>query len=477
MALLLIGVVALAAVAWWVGARMQSPDQAAARAAPPEPSAVTIPIERRVLSATVITRADVVPASSVEVTGPSGDAAGAAAVVTGVFVDRGDAVVAGARLIEVSGRPVFVFAGGTPAYRALRPAMVGSDVAQLQAGLEVLGCDAGASGVYDEATKVCVERLYIDAGYQPMRSSLTETADLAAAEAAVVDAEDALAVAELTLWNAAQPPADSAVAAARSAVNDAQRALDTATGEGADARPAREALDVARASLAELIAPPDTAIQVLAVEQQQRAVERARHALAELQAVSGAIVPFGEVVFVDGLPARVAAMNAVVGVTPVTDLAAQPLVVVASPDLRAHISIPQGDRALVQPGTAVELLDEATGRTVVGTVASIGNELEPLAASPVPAYPAVVDAELPPDWSGRNLRATFSGASTETDVLVVPLAAVTSDAAGATRVQIARGDGTLDTVKVTTGLVAGGYAAVAPTETGALDVGDQVVIG
>lgn len=418
--------VALAAVAWRVGASVRSPDQAAAEAAPPEPSAVTAAVERRVLEATVITRADVLPTTSVDITGPSADAeAGGTGVVTGVYAARGEEVTAGARVIEVSGRPVFVFAGTTPIYRTLRPGMSGTDVAQLQAGLAQIGCNAGDSATFDDPTKACVDRLYTDAGYQTVRSSPTETADLNAADAAVVDAEDALAIAEV-----------------------ARRA-----------------------------APAGSELEQLAVEQQRRSLDRARRALAELWAVSGPVVPFGEVVFVPSLPARVDAVGAGVGASSAPDLSGQPLMIISSSDLQAHISVPQTDRDLVRVGTAVELLYEATGETLNGTIVSLGDELESSETSAVPAYPAVVDAEFPAGWSNLNLRATLTSASTDGEVHVVPLAAVTSSADGQTRVQVERTDGALDTVDVTTGLAADGFVVVEPVGKKLLEAGDRVVVG
>ena len=260
-------------------------------------------------------------------------------------------------------------------------------------------------------------------------------------------------------------------------MNDAQRALDTATASGGDTGPAREALTVARASLAELTAAPDTALAQLTVDQQRRALERAEAALVEVQAASGPVVPFGEVVFIDAVPARVDAVRAVVGAAPSGDQASGSLVIVSSPDLQAHISIPQTDRGLVHEGATVELLYEATGETITGTIVSIGDELEPSATSAIPAYPAVVDADFPATWSQLNLRATLTSASTEQEVLVVPLAAVTSAADGSTRVQTQRADTTLATVAVTTGLTADGYVEVTPDEPGALDAGDRVVVG
>ena len=46
-------------VAWWVASRVQSPEQAAARASEPVASWVAVGVERRVLSSTVVVRGDV----------------------------------------------------------------------------------------------------------------------------------------------------------------------------------------------------------------------------------------------------------------------------------------------------------------------------------------------------------------------------------------------------------------------------------
>ncbi len=555
----LLAVVGGSAAAWVLGSRVQSPDQAAARAAAPVPSLVTAPVELRVLSSTVITRADVVPTVSTTVTAPTLDVQGGAGsgIVTGVFVSRGDQVQAGDRVVEVAGRPVFVFLGATPAYRAMRPGMSGGDIAQLQVGLSAGGCEAGGSGIYDGATKACVAQLYADGGYVAMRSSSDEIAKLTAARSAVTDAEDALAVAENTLRLAAAPAPVGQVSAAKTAVNEAQRMHDAAVRDqpsliaratqaasdnvastadvlqatkdtlmelkaAPDSMAAQistaqaavndaqrihdaavrdqpwliaeatraasdnvastaDALQAAKDTLAETQALPDTSIQQLAVDQQLAAVERARRTLADFEAVSGPVVQFGEVVFVPQLPARVDSVGAVVGNQAAQQDPAQAgpgsLLVLASPTLEAHVAIPQTTRSLVQEGTTVELLYEATGETATGTVRSVGDELTTAATSGVPSYPAVVDAELPKGWSGLNLRATFTAATTDHKVLVVPAAAVSSSADGQTRVQAERADGTLDTVVVTTGLSADGFVQVIPKDQAQLAAGDRVVVG
>ena len=49
----------LAVGAWIAGAQIRSPAQVAAETAPPDPSAITVPVERRTLSSEVIVRGTV----------------------------------------------------------------------------------------------------------------------------------------------------------------------------------------------------------------------------------------------------------------------------------------------------------------------------------------------------------------------------------------------------------------------------------
>lgn len=563
----LVVLTALGVGAWLVGSRVQSADQAAARAAPPTPSRVTSEVESRVLASTIIMRGDVVPALSVPVNGPT-LADEAAGVVTGVFVQQGDELTSGDRLLEVSGRPVFVFEGATPVYRALRPGMTGADVGQMQAALVGGGCDAGDSETYDEATKQCVEAFYTDAGYAALRGSDTEIADLADAERAVADATDRLAIAQNAQASAAVGPVPADIAAADAALGDAQRAYDNAVAEqprlmadavagvdaalvgmnavlaggGADdagtpssggeqgvdsqgsaegsgngaasgssdrftaAEALREAVDnvadagdegsdavaaatdtltSAKAAVDALAEPSDVSVEQLAVDQATAAVERSRQDLADLEAVSGAIVPFGEIVFVTELPARVDDLNAGVG-QGLGDSGAEAagqgastssLATLASPELQVDVPIALSSSDLIAEGMEVELLDEQSGETAQGTLRSIGTNVVEAATSGAPSYPGVIDADVPDDWSGKNLRVTFTTAATEGPVLVVPVAAVLSSPSGATYVQVEADDRTVRTVDVDTGVSADGFVAVTARGDGSLSDGDRVVVG
>jgi peptidoglycan hydrolase-like protein with peptidoglycan-binding domain len=81
--------------------------------------------------------------------------------------------------VEVAGQPLFVFEGSVPAYRDLAPGDSGTDVAQLQAGLESLGYSIGSdtSGVYGAGTEGAVAAYYQAIGYPVPKVSVGPKAD------------------------------------------------------------------------------------------------------------------------------------------------------------------------------------------------------------------------------------------------------------------------------------------------------------
>ena len=88
------------------------------------------------------------------------------------------------------------------------------------------------------------------------------------------------------------------------------------------------------------------------------------------------------------------------------------------------------------------------------------------------------DEDLPDTLAGTNVRVTMTAASTDTEELVVPLAAVSSGADGSTRVNIidpATNEPVV--VTVTAGLSAGGFVAITPATPDALSVGSDVIVG
>lgn len=524
----LVALVAVAGAGVVIGSRVQSPEQAAANAAAPAASWITAPVEFRVLSQTVITRGDVRPQVATQVGAPS--SVEGTPVLTDAAVAAGDEVVEGARLVEVSGRPVFVMQGEVPVYRSLRPGMSGADVSQLQEAFTRLGFTPETDGVYGPATKDAVAAFYADAGYDPVPASETEAADLLTAQQGLADADAAVTgqpgsvvTQAESARNQAQRTLNDAQAAQASEVALATQARDIAVAErdrvagDPDAAPgeldqarlaasqaqaqfdqtvratqdavdgAQEGLRTAELALNEATAAGDTSAAQAQLDAAVEARSRAQAAVDALAAASGATVAQGEIVFVPTLPAHVQQATTTLGdldsdAATGTGSTANDLVTLAGGDLVVTMSLRPDQVELVRVGMDAELLDEQTNTAYPATISEIADTAV-TGADGQTGYPAVlttVDA-LPDTLSGANLRVTITAASTDTASLVVPLAAVSSTADGSTEVSTLRAEAGPDTapvaVAVTTGLSADGYVAVEPVDPNALSADVLVVVG
>src|ERR671919_1784295 len=172
-----LALMAAAAVGGWVaGSRIESPAEVAARTAPPTPSPILVPVERRVLSSDVITRGTArfgSPQPIVIVPSALKPKAGGITKLPSpnAHVKEGDV------LLTASGRPLFALQGEGPAYRDLVPGISGDDVRQLERGLKRLGFDPGPiDGTYDEQTSAAVAAWYSRAGWQPLRATTEQLA-------------------------------------------------------------------------------------------------------------------------------------------------------------------------------------------------------------------------------------------------------------------------------------------------------------
>ena len=222
----LAAVVLAAGLGWVAGRNIQSPAEIAAAALPPEPSLITVAVERTELSADVITRADIGYDEPASIT-LSGALGGAPTVlIVTAAPELGSELVEGAAAIEVSGRPVFVLAGEIPVYRDLRPGAAGIDVLQLEEALARLGqFGAVPDETWDDETGAAVAAWYESAGYPANGVSDDEEAMLDVARDRVTAAGQSVADAQQALGELQEGPTSIELLQAQAAVTGAEEDL------------------------------------------------------------------------------------------------------------------------------------------------------------------------------------------------------------------------------------------------------------
>ena len=155
-----------------VSTTIKSPAQQAAETTAPGLTRLAAPVQYTVIRNTVQANGVITkpPQISSLSSGGGGGVSGGNAqqVVTKIFKSPGRFVAPGNVIIEVAGQPFFVFRGAVPAYRDMAAGESGTDIAQLQAGLEGLGFSVGAdtSGVYGRGTAAAVAAFYQSLGYK-----------------------------------------------------------------------------------------------------------------------------------------------------------------------------------------------------------------------------------------------------------------------------------------------------------------------
>ncbi|MGQ0687108.1 peptidoglycan-binding protein [Bradyrhizobium sp.] len=253
--------------AWYMGSRIQSPAEMAARTAPPEPSPILVPVESRVLSTDVVTRGTVRFGLPQPVSIAPSTVKGGAGLISSLPRPN-TPFNEGEVLMSASGRPVFVLRGAAPGFRDMSPGTSGSDVQQVEAALARLGFDPGpVDGNYDQKTSAAVERMYQKAGWDAFGPTREQRAAIAAIERDWSDAARSRLAAET-----ARDTAVKAVAAARAIgeQNIRQATIDSAARYGtakqlADARAGKSLLveaERARGTHAAAMADADIKTQV-----------------------------------------------------------------------------------------------------------------------------------------------------------------------------------------------------------------------
>ncbi|MFF3606847.1 Tat pathway signal protein [Streptomyces sp. NPDC002463] len=445
-------VVAFGGGGWAAGTRMQSPADAAAAHQPPKAGPVTVAVERRKLTATLVAQGtvefgaprSVALAGAVASSGSAAD--GPAAQLVTKLPQQGAVLTEGSVLMQVSGRPVFVLRGQVPMYRTLGPGASGDDVRQLQLALRRIGQDpGGAGGHYGQGTAGAVTRWYASKGYEAQAPGPEEQKQRGELEQSVTDAQLGLLQAQ-----AGQGAAGGHDGGASSpAASDATRALEL--------KSAKNRLDQANKTLSLFLA------------------------------AYGTRVPAGEVVFLPDLPVRVDKVKVHLGDTPDGAVAT-----VTSSDVVVQAVVPAADAAQLRQGMPARI-ETTDGRQVTGVVARVGGAVGSATGggtgrdggaaagdgagseAPVPVAVSVPEPGVLKNQAGAAVKATVDLGSSKGAVLVVPVAAVHTSADGQARVRVLRGGRIVD-VPVTPGLSAAGQVEVTPRDV-PLGEGDQVVVG
>jgi hypothetical protein len=436
-----VGTIALVgAGGWFAGTQVQSPGDAAAGRTPPKAGPVTVAVEERSLTATVVATGTVEFASPQTLTlagavGTSGTATDTVERVTkaptaGTVLEEGDV------LMSVSGRPVLVLSGTVPMYRSIVPGTSGEDVTQLQDALRRIGYAPGTSrGKYLSGTADAVTKWYKAKGFDAQAPTEADKQQLAQLQQAVTSAQ-------LGLINA----------------------------KASESEKETKALELKSA---------------------QATLDSANSALTSFDSSYGTKVPAGEVIFLPKLPVRIDKVKVKTGDSPSGELGT-----VTGSELMVQAVVPGADAVLLKKGMAVEI--DAQGKTAEGRLDAIGEDAKPTtgddsgagttagtgstggtnttdSTAPAQLRITVADTDLLKDSSGATVKVSINVGSSDGTVLAVPAAAVHTSADGKTRVQVER-DGTVQDLDVTTGISAGGFTEVKSTE-GALKKGDLVVVG
>ncbi|SJN12713.1 Peptidoglycan-binding domain 1 protein [Leucobacter sp. 7(1)] len=438
-----------------------SPAELAARTAPPQAGPVTAPVELRAIENTVVSRGDVTYADAVTVTIDAGGGE-ARPVVTGHVPESGTVFNAGNIALEVAGRPVIVLPGGLPAYRTLSVGMRGPDVVQLKTALSAMGYWAGdvGSDVFEYDTASALGTLYEQIGYPAAAGGPDAQESLQQAERAARDAGVQLAQAQAALQQAVADGAtnplaeQAAVTSANDALVDAQQALATAQEGVLPTLPSSEAL-----FLSDLPRRVDDV-----------SVKRGDILSGSPMTVSGATLTIVGTISKEDAELLSEGLTATFPGPDGEDLTATVQKIIAPKSGGSGNSGNGGDGSGSGDGGG----DGGNGGGNGGGTSDSSRYSVRL--TPTELTPEQIDA-----LRGSNVRVRIPVASTEGEVLAVPIAALSAGSGGEDRVEllISRGSGDnakTENVTVTAGLAADGYVEIASDDP-RIEPGAQVVVG
>lgn len=283
-------------------------------------------------------------------------------------------------------------------------------------------------------------------------------------EEARAGGEETERVMELRAANDAASIAHAAAVDAHGAAVDAVTVAEAA--RNAEVGAAKDELAIAEARLQEAQQPVD-------VSDEAAELVTLRAELTSVEAQLEANLLRSSIEFVPHLPAEVRSTTVSIGATG-RDNASLTLGGSASVVLSL---IPRIDAELVSIGDRVLIEDTALGLREEGTVLSIG---EDASAGDIDEVALVVEPlqPLPPEVLGLSLRVSATVSSTDGEVLVAPVSAVSSDSYGQSRLRVVSADSGSDRgfVEIETGLVSDGFVEILGSSERLVE-GQTVVVG
>ena len=295
--------------------------------------------------------------------------------------------------------------------------------------------------------------------------------------AALREARDRLAVVRATLDELLTPPDTSsqsrAVEDARSGLEDARFGVETARSGVEDARSgvedARSGVETARSGVEDARSGVRDAESDL--EDARSDLIEAQDALEKLESETGVWMPAGELIFLERLPVRVDLLTVERGSS-----VSGSFMTVTGSELAVRGSVLVRDVSLVKEGGEAWIDDSLLAAPLVGEIRLVEDRPGTRDVSNDRHYIEIVADGIPDELIGKNVKVVIPVGGTDGEVLAVPAAALSATADGSTRVEVEQPDGSTRFVRVEPGLAASGLVEITPLD-GELKEGDLVVVG
>lgn len=524
-----------------LGQQLESPEDARAVVAAPEPSLIAVPIESVALSNDVVVRGDAEFEGAVDLVLDAALGDGASRVVTGRVPEVDSIVEEGDVAIEVSGRPVFILEGDLPAFREFKPGIEGDDVLQLEESLARLGyLTVEPDKLYGAATEDAIAAMFEAIGYEAPAASTGEETALDNARDAVENARENLADANDRLSEALEPEPLAAQEQTRQqrrnltdALADAEDALKE-TREGLPSIQLISAIEE-RQRLNNTIAPEgqyqtyeDLAVAITAADRQigqlqdadnesldraEQAVENAKQAIVDFDAIEQARDADGTDTSqlnrqidtasrtLADQEADLAELEEDIGVRfPAAEVVFLPdlprtitsvdvergdpvtasVMRISGTEIRISSGVSEANRPLLEVGQTVIIDNEALNIELEGEITELADRK---GTNDVADTRYFMEVTPQGDYSvtelvGVNFRLKIPLEKSQGEVLAVPLAALSAGADGSSRVELLNDDDSSELVLVEVGLSDKNRSLVEIRSLGRdLASGDLVVIG